>query len=130
MILGSGGVSKTISAVLDKKQIKYNIVSRTPTKKKTISYFEANKVIGQRELIINTTPLGQFPKLNECPKINFESITKNHICIDLVYNPAVTLFLKNCRKKNATIINGLEMLKRQADEAWKIWVNLINKEYV
>ena len=130
LILGSGGVSKTISAVFDKKQIKYNIVSRTPTQNKNISYFEANKVIGQRELIINTTPLGQFPKLNECPKINFESITKDHICIDLVYNPAKTLFLKKCGKKNATIINGLEMLKRQADEAWKIWLNLINKEYV
>lgn len=130
LILGSGGVSKTISTVLDKKLIKYNIVSRTPTPKKTISYFEANKVIGKRELIINTTPLGQFPKLNECPKINFESITKDHVCIDLVYNPAETLFLRNCRKKNATVINGLEMLKKQADEAWKIWLNLINKEYV
>lgn len=130
LILGSGGVSKTISAVFDKKHIKYSIVSRNPSRGKTISYFEANKFISKRELIINTTPLGQFPKLNECPKINFELITKNHICIDLIYNPTITLFLKNCKKKNAHIINGTEMLRTQAEEAWKIWFNLINKEYV
>ena len=55
------------------------------------------------------------------PKINYNLINENHFCYDLIYNPEKTSFLKECEKKGARIMNGLEMLKSQAEESWIIW---------
>ena len=65
-----------------------------------------------------------FPKTNEKPNINYNQINKNHTCYDLIYNPSKTIFLSEAQKNGATIINGLSMLKNQAEESWKIWNRL------
>ncbi len=74
-------------------------------------------------LIINTTPLGTFPKTEGCPDIPFQFVTRNHYLYDLVYNPAETTFLKNGAQKGAAIQNGLKMLEMQAEKAWDIWTS-------
>ena len=78
-------------------------------------------MIKENTVIINTTPLGLYPDVDGCPDIPYEFIADNHLLYDLVYNPAKTLFLKKGEERGATIKNGEEMLKLQAEESWKIW---------
>ena len=120
LILGTGGASKAIQYALNIKNINFDIGSRK-NNKKYISYDLINKKIKDYDLIINTTPLGTFPNVSKKPKINYNLINENHFCYDLIYNPEKTSFLKECEKKGARIMNGLEMLKSQAEESWIIW---------
>ena len=73
------------------------------------------------QIIINCTPLGTFPNVDECPKIPYQAINKNHLLFDLIYNPNETKFLKLGKKNLATTVNGLNMLKLQAEKSWAIW---------
>ena len=121
ILLGSGGASKAIIFGLNKLNISSIVVSRSK-KKGNITYEELNsEIINKSQIIINCSPVGTFPKINECPKIPYKYINSNHICYDLIYNPLESKFLKKSKKNNATIINGMEMLEIQAEESWKIW---------
>jgi shikimate dehydrogenase len=129
LILGSGSVAKTISYCLNKKQINHLIVSRNP-RNHMIGYRDIKNIIDKHQLIINTTPLGQYPKNDQHPNIEYDLISKNHYCIDLIYNPSKTLFLKKSEEKGAKIRNGKKMLFTQAEASWRIWQNLIKKHNV
>jgi shikimate dehydrogenase len=72
-------------------------------------------------LIINATPVGMYPHVKKCPEILIQFITPKHICIDLIYNPARTMFLSISEKQGARISNGLPMLYSQAEHSWEIW---------
>ena len=126
LILGSGGVSSTISHVLKKHDIKYKIVSRKP-KNNMLHYQDLDKLINQFQLIINTTPLGQYPNTKLAPILPYKLITNKHIAIDLIYNPEKTIFLQKMETKGAKTINGLPMLIAQTDKAWSIWNKMIEK---
>lgn len=124
LVLGSGGASKAVEFVLRKLQIEHFIVSRKKNQKKKfiISYSDlTEQIIAAHTLIINTTPLGMFPNINECPDVPYQLLTSKHLLFDLVYNPDETLFLKKGKAKGAQIKNGFEMLQLQADKAWEIW---------
>jgi len=119
LILGTGGASKAIKYALEQLQIEYKVVSRTQA---DFTYNDLNEsIIKEYLVIINCTPLGTFPNIEQAPQIPYEFITENHLAYDLVYNPEETQFLKNCKAKGTQIKNGLEMLEIQAEEAWKIW---------
>lgn len=123
LILGTGGASKAVNFAL--KNIGVDVYFVTTGEKKSSNFFhysELNEhVMNAFKLIVNGTPLGLFPKVNECPAIPYEHISPQHLLYDLIYNPEETLFLKNGKEKRATTINGLSMLKLQADKAWEIW---------
>lgn len=122
LILGTGGASKAVYYVLNSLNINCLFVSRTPKKDNEISYNDVNEyVIRNHQIIVNTTPRGTFPKIDEKPEICYNEITSKHLLYDLIYNPDETQFLKEGRKKGATTINGLQMLKIQAEKSWKIW---------
>ncbi|WCM42635.1 shikimate dehydrogenase [Flavobacterium sp. CBA20B-1] len=118
LILGTGGASKAVIYALEQLQIETLLVSRSG---KTTYNDLSEDIIQNHKIIINCTPLGTFPNTETAPKIPYKLLTNNHLAYDLVYNPAETLFLKNCKKQGATIKNGWEMLQIQAEEAWKIW---------
>jgi shikimate dehydrogenase len=123
LILGTGGASKAIAYALEKLNIEAKKVSRKKVKEE-ITYLELDEEkINDCQIIINTTPLGTFPDIENYPDIPYEYITKKHICYDLIYNPNETVFLKKSKQNKAFIINGLNMLKIQAEESWKIWNN-------
>lgn len=129
LILGSGGASKAVQYVLKKLQIDFRIVSRKKSEN-NLTYSELSKdVIEKHKLIINTTPLGTFPDINNSPEIDFNNINKNHYLFDLIYNPSETIFLKKGRENGAKTKNGLEMLKIQAEESWKIWQQNLNNSF-
>ncbi|WP_185876725.1 shikimate dehydrogenase family protein [Blattabacterium cuenoti] len=120
LILGTGGVSKTVSFVLDKLKIPYKYVSRTRNNK-FLSYEDINEnLLEEYKIVINCTPLGTFPN-NSYPLLPYQHVSSKHYFYDLVYNPSKTLFLKKAEKKGARIKNGLEMFYLQAEESWKIW---------
>ena len=75
----------------------------------------------QHQLIINCTPLGTFPNIDQYPSIPYQYVTKNHLMFDLTYNPLETMFIKLSKEQGARISNGLKMLEFQAEEAWSIW---------
>ena len=121
LILGTGGASKAVGYTLELEDISFKFVSRNP-RRGQLSYDAITPaILSNHTLIINTTPLGTFPEVQACPKLPYRQLTKNHLLYDLVYNPAETLFLKQGRQQGALTTNGLQMLKLQAEAAWKIW---------
>lgn len=122
LILGTGGASKAIAYVLKQLNIDYKFVSRTASNNADYTYTDLNQeLINNHQIIINCTPVGTYPKVDQAPDIPYQFITSNHILYDLIYNPSTTLFLQEGKNKGATIINGYDMLVFQAEKAWKIW---------
>ena len=121
LVLGTGGASKAIVYVL--KFLNYKVTQVSRVKKEGITtYSELNKeLIIEHQLIINCTPLGTFPNVDEYPNIPYQYITKNHLIFDLIYNPLETMFMKLSKEQGARVSNGLKMLEYQAEEAWSIW---------
>jgi shikimate dehydrogenase len=72
-------------------------------------------------VVINCTPVGMWPKINDYPNIPFHLVTSNHYFFDLIYAPAKTLFLLKAEERGAIIKNGYDMLIIQAEESWKLW---------
>jgi shikimate dehydrogenase len=124
LILGTGGASKAVSAVLDDLSIQYRFVSRNPTMNE-LSYQALNDrpidYLKEARLVINTTPLGTAPNIEALPNLPYHLITKDHFLFDLVYNPLETAFIKKGIEAKCWVKNGLEMLHGQADAAWQIW---------
>ena len=121
LVLGTGGASKAIVYAL--KSLNYKVTQVSRVKKEGITtYAELNKeVMIQHQLIINCTPLGTFPNIDQYPSIPYQYVTKNHLMFDLTYNPLETMFIKLSKEQGARVSNGLKMLEFQAEEAWSIW---------
>jgi shikimate dehydrogenase len=121
LILGTGGAAKAVEFVLQKLGIDFRYVSRKSSVN-NYSYEELTPgIIADHKLIINTTPLGLYPTVNEAPQIPYEALTPRHYLFDLVYNPEKSLFLQKGEERGAVIKNGYEMLVIQAEESWRIW---------
>ncbi|MDZ8237766.1 MAG: shikimate dehydrogenase [Nostoc sp. ChiQUE01a] len=85
---------------------------------------ELAKLIPQADLLVNTTPIGMYPKVDESP-LSVEEIANlptGAIAYDLIYIPKPTQFLKLAEKQGAIAIDGLEMLVQQGVAALKIWL--------
>lgn len=123
LVLGTGGASKAVEYALGRIGIEVTTVSRNPARRGTIAYSEITpEIIDATALIVNTTPLGMFPDVSTAPDIPYDLLGKRHICFDLVYNPPMTEFMRRAEKHGATVVNGLEMLYRQADLAAEIFM--------
>ena len=122
LILGTGGASKAIHRGLENLGVKATFVSRTKKSDEVLTYRELTpEVMQQYKVIVNCTPVGMYPKVDECPDIPYDLLTPEHLLYDLLYNPDETLFMKKGRAQGATVKNGLEMLLLQAFAAWEIW---------
>lgn len=121
LILGTGGAASAVKAALDDLKIAAVFVSRIPGEKRYI-YSELNQeIMLEYHVIINCTPLGMFPDVDSTPPIPYQFINSSHLLYDLIYNPDETLFLKRGRAAGAQVMNGRDMLIRQAELAWEIW---------
>jgi len=122
IILGNGGASKAVRYALEQLSIDSLIVARNPKHNDELPW---NKLSSQHfnaaNVVVNTTPLGTFPNVDEFPDIPYSEFSEHHLAFDLIYNPEETVFLKNAKKQEAKTINGYEMLQIQADKAWEIW---------
>ncbi|BBD46786.1 shikimate dehydrogenase [Petrimonas sp. IBARAKI] len=101
--------------------IPWKYVSRTGSDER-FTYNEIDEaVLLEHKIVVNCSPVGTFPKDEECPDIPYRFLTHEHLLYDLIYNPSETLFLKKGKTQGATIKNGAEMLELQALAAWEIW---------
>jgi shikimate dehydrogenase len=123
LIFGTGGSSNAVRFALKELGVLHASVSRGPFA--DYSYKDLTpEDINDHTLLINTTPLGSAHLIDEYVDIPYKAISKKHLCFDLAYTPAETLFLKKAREQGARTMNGLQMLEIQADKSWEIW----NKE--
>ena len=124
LVLGTGGASKAVCYGLRKLGITPTLVSRTP-KAGQLGYTDLTpEIMATHTIIVNCTPLGMYPDVDNCPDIPYKHITARHLLYDCIYNPEETLFLRQGRAQGAQTKNGMEMLTGQAKAAWSIW----NKE--
>lgn len=123
LILGTGGASKAINFGLKSLGLETVFVSRFE-RPCTIQYSQITPdIIQEYNVIVNCTPCGMYPHIDECPQLPYDAITSKNLLYDLLYNPDETLFMKKGALHGATVKNGLEMLLLQAFASWEFWHN-------
>jgi shikimate dehydrogenase len=121
LILGSGGAARAVEVALRDLNIPHWFVTRHPLDA-GLTYDDLTpELLAAHRLIINATPVGTFPLVDECPRLPYQALTAHHYLYDLVYNPAETLFMAKGQEAGAHTKNGFEMLCLQAEAAWQIW---------
>lgn len=121
LILGTGGASKAVQYALKRRGIEFMVVSRDASRG-DITYNELSaEVIAEHKLIINTTPVGMTPDVDQAPAIDYSAIGTEHRLFDLVYNPAKTQFLALGEERGAKTMDGMLMLQTQAIASWHLW---------
>lgn len=122
IIIGTGGASKAIAFVLEGIGVDVIYISRNPKMGNQFGYDEVNPLMLKAcKLIVNCTPLGTSPNLDEMPPINLDGIGNEHLVVDLIYNPVKTKLLLEAEKRGASILNGESMLRMQALKSFEIW---------
>ncbi|MBO5882331.1 MAG: shikimate dehydrogenase [Alistipes sp.] len=121
LILGTGGASKAVQYALKRRGIEFKVVSRDSSRG-DITYDKLTaEVIAQHKLIINATPVGMTPNVEDAPSIDYSAVGTEHRLFDLVYNPAKTEFLKRGEAQGAKTMGGMLMLQTQAIASWHLW---------
>ena len=121
LVLGTGGASKAVQYVLKQKAIPYSTVSRSAEKGDYTYDTLTDDVLRQNLLIINTTPLGMAPQVDNFPDLHYQALSNKHILIDLIYNPRETAFMELGKSWGAKVYNGMQMFEEQAKRTWKLF---------
>lgn len=139
VVLGAGGGAKAVTIMLAKDNVKTMVISDMIYEKAESlceyinSHFEIapyacpvnskelRKSIANCDLLVNTTPVGMYPKVNECPIDDDYEIPSKAIVYDLIYNPLETGLLKLARSKGAKAVSGIGMLIRQGALAFSLF---------
>lgn len=121
LVLGTGGASKAVQYVLKQRNIPYSTVSRSAEKGDYSYDTLTDEVLKKSHLIINTTPLGMMPRIDDFPEIHYQGLSRSHILIDLIYNPRETAFMELGRTWGAKVYNGMQMFEEQAKKTWELW---------
>ena len=121
LVLGTGGASQAVQYALAERGIAFAMVSRDPAKGNYTYDNLPCEVVERSRLIVNATPVGTFPKVDEAPRIPYAYLTPQHYLLDLVYNPPLTQFLDYGQQRGAHILNGEAMFLAQAEASWQIW---------
>ena len=121
LVLGTGGASKAVQYALRKRGVEFKVVSRDQSRGDLTYEQLTADIIAEHKLIINTTPVGMFPNVDEAPAIDFEAISSEHRIFDLIYNPAQTELLRRAKERGAQTMGGMLMLQTQAIASWHIW---------
>ena len=116
LIIGNGGAAAAIKAVVEHlNAAQYVVVDIVPADG-VITYEECYAKHTDAEVIINTSPVGMYPKVDASP-VDLEAFTKCEAVLDVVYNPLVTKLTAQAAQLGMQAVNGLEMLVAQAKYA-------------
>ncbi len=150
-VFGAGGAARSIIYTLIRfhKVKTIYIINRTLQKAELLrDYFAAKmhfasikslelmppdlvKTLANSKLIVNTTPLGMYPNIDDSPTDFVESFHSNQIVFDVIYNPLKTKLLSLAESQGATIINGLKMFVEQGAKSFELWTGKeMNKEEI
>ena len=121
LVLGTGGASRAVCAGLESLGLEWKYVSRTAGEDRLTYDDLTPEVLHEYPVIVNCSPVGMYPRVEECPRLPYEALGTEHLLFDLVYNPEETLFLRRGAAQGAAVKNGLEMLHIQAIASWEFW---------
>ena len=121
LILGTGGASKAVQYALKQEGIPYATISRNAEKGDYTYDTLTDEILRQNHLIINTTPLGMYPQIDDFPNLHYQALSKKHILIDLIYNPKETAFMELGKTWGAKVYGGMQMFEEQAKKTWEIF---------
>jgi len=124
IILGNGGSAKAVRHVLNQQNISNFTVHRGRIVE-TNTPFDAYQ-IPPNTLIVQTTPVGMWPKIEETIEFPFNQLNPSHVVIDLIYNPSKTTFMQKCEDRGAITLNGQTMLHAQAETAWQLFKSALS----
>lgn len=125
-IIGSGGAARAIIAGLIQEKAIVTIYARNREKSMALaeefscSYGVLQEIDKKYDILINTTPVGMYPNIDESP-VPESILVKEKIVFDIVYNPIETELLKKAKKAGCKIIYGTEMFLEQAYEQFKLF---------
>ncbi len=141
VILGAGGAARAILWGLCKKRAEFiTIGARNPQKAQKLandflpygqvegvdwSSDEFKEMLQTADILINTTPLGMFPEVDDMPPIDLNLLPEGVLVYDIIYNPAETKLLKTARELGYPTLNGVSMLLLQAKEAYRLFTGQI-----
>ena len=121
LVLGSGGAAQAVRYVLQERGIDYRVVSRS-RESGDLTYEELDgDVMATNRLIVNCSPVGMYPNVDNAPTIPYAMLSESHYLFDLVYNPTLTRFMQLGAERGASTLSGIDMLHAQAEAAWAIW---------
>lgn len=121
LVLGTGGASQAVQYALTERGIPFSLVSRDAAKGNYTYDNLPCEAVECSRLIVNASPVGTYPAVDEAPRIPYAYVTPAHYLLDLVYNPPLTQFLDYGRQRGAHILNGEMMFRAQAEASWRIW---------
>ena len=120
LILGNGGAAKAVQYVLAQNGISFRTVSRNSD----LNFENLDReTVRDHKIIVQCTPVGTFPSVDACLDFPFDGLSKDHLVIDLIYNPNYSKFIIRSAENGAKTVNGYYMLEQQAEKAWEIWNN-------
>ena len=122
LVLGKGGASKAVIAVLEEMGASEILTVYYKDSPDTITYADCYRDHADTEIIVNTTPVGMFPKADDCP-IDLSKFPNLSGVADVVYNPLRTQLIVEAEKRGIPAAGGLEMLVAQAKYAVEIFLD-------
>ena len=141
VILGAGGAARAILWALCKRRAEFiTIGARNPQKANALANdflnygsvegFDWNseefkEMIQTADILINTTPLGMFPEVDDMPPIDLKLLPEGALIYDIIYNPAETKLLRLAKEMGFPTLNGLSMLLLQGKEAFRLYTGQV-----
>lgn len=123
LILGTGGASKAVCVALEDMGITPVYVSRSAAPGRLTYADLTESLMSEYLVVVNCSPVGMYPHVDECPAIPYSALSSRHVCYDLIYNPEVTQFLAKAKEQGAKTMSGGAMLEGQAVASYDIWVS-------
>lgn len=140
-VIGAGGGARAVIYTLIRyfKPEQITIINRTIQRADTLhNYFsekmrfdnlktadlfppELIETFHSSKLIVNSTSVGMFPDVDDCPTNLKESFHKDQLVFDMIYNPTETKLLKLAKQQGAVTLGGLKMLVHQAAKSFELW---------
>ena len=140
VMLGAGGAARAVTwALCKRRSASITIGVRNPSKAMALANDFANYAsidvydwgseefkaqLGEADILINTTPLGMSPKVDEMPPIELERLWEGALVYDLVYSPSKTKLLLKAEELGHPIINGEAMLAYQGAESFRLFTGV------
>lgn len=124
IILGNGGSAKAVRHILNRYNIPHFTLHRGRILETNTSLTELQ--IQPHTLIVQTTPVGMWPKIEAHIEFPFNQLNTSQVVIDLIYNPSKTTFMQKCEERGAITLNGQTMLHAQAETAWQLFKSALS----
>ena len=126
-LLGAGGAARAIAFGLKERGALITIYNRNYGRAQSLArdvgclsrkYEDIHSLVA--DIVINATPVGMFPKVNETP-LDKSILKPGMVIFDTIYNPLETKLLQEARRQGCTVVGGLPMFVRQAAAQFKLW---------